>query len=90
MCNPHDVIPRDYDIIAPPTGDGSGEDSGGVQVSEGGGGGGVSEVISRHKHSLHGGDGAFLGGSDSLLHGAHVSGQGWLVAHGRWDTTQQS
>ena len=68
---------------------GPGQHSGGVQVSEGGGGGGVSQVVSGHIDSLHGGDGSLLGGGDSLLHATHVSGQGGLVTHSRGDTTQQ-
>ena len=39
--------------------------------------------------NLHGCDGPFLCGGDSLLHGTHVSGQGRLVTHGRGDSTQQ-
>ena len=38
---------------------------------------------------LHRGDGSFLSGGNSLLHGAHVSGQCWLVAHSRGNATQQ-
>ena len=68
----------------------SGQHGGGVQVSEGGGGGGVSQVVSRHVDGLDRGNGALLGGGDPLLHATHVSGQGWLVAHSRWNTTQQS
>ena len=48
-------------------GDGAGQDCGGVQVSEGGGRGGVSQVVSGHVDGLHGGDGTLLGGGDSLL-----------------------
>ena len=48
-------------------GDGSGQDGGGVQVSEGGGGGGIGQVVSGHVDGLHGGDGTLLGGGDSLL-----------------------
>ena len=70
------VLPRQ------PTGDGSGEDGGGVQVSKGGGWGGVSEVVCRHEDGLHRGDGALLGAGDPLLHGAHVRGQRRLVTHG--------
>ena len=68
----------------------SGEHSGGVQVSEGGGRGGVSQVISRDVDGLDRGNGSLLGGGDSLLHASHVSGQGWLVAHSGRNTTQQS
>ena len=48
-------------------GDGSRQDSGGVQVSEGGGGSGVSQVVGGHINGLHGGDGTLLGGRNSLL-----------------------
>ena len=58
-------------------------------MSEGGGGGGVSQVVSWHVDSLDRGDGALLGGGDPLLHATHVSGQGWLVTHSGGDTTQQ-
>merc|ERR1739844_670593 len=68
----------------------SGEHSGGVQVSEGGGRGGVSQVVSRHVDGLDRGDGSLLGGGNPLLHATHVRGQGWLVAHSRRNTTQQS
>ena len=67
-----------------------GEDSGGVQVSEGGSGSRVSQVVSRNIDSLDRGDGALLGGGDSLLHATHVSGQSGLVTHSRGNTTQQS
>merc|ERR1719435_173031 len=58
-------------------------------MGEGGGGGRVSQVISRYIDSLHGGNGTLLGGGNSLLHSTHVSGQGRLVTHSRGDTTQQ-
>merc|ERR1719282_1521574 len=67
----------------------SGQDSGGVQVSEGGGGGGICQVVGGDVDGLHGGDGSLLGGGDPLLHPAHVSGQGGLVTHGGGDTTKQ-
>ena len=85
----HHIIPM-TSLPRPLTGDGSGEDSGGVQVSECGGRCRVSKVIGRNKHRLHGGDGAFLCGGDPLLHGTHVGCQGRLVSHGRRNTTQQS
>ena len=85
----HYIIPM-TSLPHPLTGDGSGEDSGGVQVSECGGRCRVSEVVGRHEHCLHRGDGAFLCGGDPLLHGTHVGCQGRLVSHGRWNTTQQS
>lgn len=48
-------------------GDGTGQDGGGVQVSEGGGRSGVSQIVSGHVDGLHGGDGTLLGGGDTLL-----------------------
>lgn len=39
-------------------------------MGEGGGGGGISEIISRDVDGLDTGDGAFLGGGDSFLEGA--------------------
>merc|ERR1719507_2208561 len=68
----------------------TGQDSGGVQVRKGGGGGGVSQVISGHVDGLDRCDGSLLGGGDTLLHGTHVSGKSWLVTDSRWDTTEQS
>merc|ERR1719471_767971 len=70
-------------------GDTTGQDSGGVQVGEGGGGGGVSQVVSGHIDGLHRCDGSLLGGGDTLLHGAHVSGQSGLVTDSRGDTTEE-
>lgn len=43
------------------------QDSGGVQVGEGGSGSRVSQVVSRHVDSLDGGDRSLLGGGDTLL-----------------------
>merc|ERR1712055_644178 len=71
-------------------GDTTGQDSGGVQVSESGGGGRVSQVVGGHVDGLDRSDGSLLGGGDSLLHASHVSGQGWLVTHSGGDTTKQS
>lgn len=38
---------------------------------------------------LHRSNWSFLSGGDAFLHGTHVSGQGGLVTHGRWNTTKQ-
>ena len=59
-------------------------------MSEGGGRGGVSQVVSGHVDGLHGGDGSLGGGGNSFLHATHVSGQGWLVTDSGGDTTQKS
>ena len=58
-------------------------------MSEGGGRGGISQIVSGHVDGLHRGDGALGGGGDTLLHGTHVSGQRGLVTYSRGDTTQQ-
>merc|ERR1711884_124690 len=73
----------------PTLGDTTRQHSGGVQVSEGGGGGGVSQVVSGHVDGLHRCDGSLLGGGDTLLHGTHVSGQSGLVSDSGGDTTEQ-
>lgn len=70
-------------------GDTTGQDSGSVQVSEGGGGGRVSQVISGDIDGLDGGNGTLLSGGDTLLHDTHVNGQSGLVTDGGGDTTQQ-
>jgi len=70
-------------------GDTTGQDSGGVQVSEGGSGGRISQIVSGHVDGLDGSDRTLLGGGDTLLHTTHVDGQGGLVTDGRGDTTQQ-
>merc|ERR1712050_346622 len=59
-------------------------------MGEGGGGGGISQIISRHEDSLYGGNGSLPGGGNSLLHTTHVSGQSRLVTYSRRDTTEQS
>lgn len=69
--------------------DTTGQDSGGVQVSEGGGGGRVSQIVSGHVDGLDGGNRTLLGGGDTLLHTTHVDGQGGLVTDGRGDTTEK-
>ncbi|CAG9956080.1 unnamed protein product [Clonostachys rosea f. rosea IK726] len=67
----------------------TGQDSGGVQVSEGGGGGGISQIVSRDVDSLDGGNGTLLGSGNTLLHTTHIDGEGGLVTDGRGDTTQK-
>jgi peptide chain release factor 1 len=70
-------------------GDTTGQHSGGVQVSEGGGGSRVSQIVSGHVDGLDGGNGTLGGGGNTLLHTTHVDGQGGLVTDGRGDTTQK-
>src|SRR5690606_23791331 len=61
----------------------------GIQVSKGGGGGGVSQVIRRYVYRLDRSNGPGFGGSNSLLQDAHFLCQRWLVTHRRRHTTQQ-
>ena len=49
-----------------------GEYSGSVQMGEGGGGGGIGQVVSGHVDGLHGGDGPLGGGGDTLLHSGFI------------------
>lgn len=70
-------------------GQGSGEHSGGVQVSEGGGGGGISQIISGHVDGLHGGNGTLLGGGNTLLEGTEIGSEGGLISDGRGNTTEE-
>ena len=48
---------------------------GGIQVSEGGSGRRVCQVIRGHVHGLHGGDGPLVGRRDALLPGVWADGQ---------------
>mmetsp|Transcript_38402 Transcript_38402/g.120959 ORF Transcript_38402/g.120959 Transcript_38402/m.120959 type:complete len:569 (+) Transcript_38402:1788-3494(+) len=70
-------------------GDAAREHGGRVQVGEGGGGGGVGQVIGRHVDSLDRSDGALRGGGDALLQPSHVGREGRLVADGRRDAAEQ-
>eukprot|EP00053_Salpingoeca_punica_P005891 m.57224 g.57224 ORF g.57224 m.57224 type:complete len:538 (-) comp13441_c0_seq1:14-1627(-) len=70
-------------------GNATGQHGGGVQVGEGGGRGGIGQIVGRHEDGLHGGDRALGGGGDALLHDTHVRGEGGLVADSRGDTAEQ-
>ena len=58
-------------------------------MGEGGGGGRVGQIVGRHVHRLHAGEGALFGGGDALLQRAHLGGEGGLIAHGAGHTAQQ-
>ena len=58
-------------------------------VREGGGGRGISQIVSRDVDGLDGGNGTLLGGGNSLLHSTHVSGEGWLVTDSGGDSTEE-
>lgn len=60
-------------------GDTSRQDSGGVQMGEGGGRGGIGQIIGRDVDGLDGGNGSLLGGGNSLLHTTHIGGKSGLV-----------
>jgi len=55
-------------------GDTSGQDSGGIQMGEGGGRCGIGQIIGRDVDGLDGSDGTLLGGGNSLLHTTHIGG----------------
>jgi hypothetical protein len=59
-------------------------------MSEGCGGGRVSQIVCRDVDGLDGCDRALLGSCDTLLHLTHVDGKGGLVTDGGGDTTEQS
>eukprot|EP00128_Syssomonas_multiformis_P016704 Colp12_sorted_trinity150504_noHs@24768 len=63
--------------------------SGSIQVSEGGGRGGISKIVGGHVNGLHGGNGTLLGGGNTLLHSTHVGGEGWLVTDSGGNTTEK-
>ncbi len=71
-------------------GDTTGQDSGGVQMGEGGGRGGISQIVSRDVNGLDRGNRALLGGGDTLLHHTHVDSEGRLVSDSGGNTTKQS
>jgi peptide chain release factor 1 len=58
-------------------------------MGEGGGGGRISQIISRDVDSLDGSNGSLLGGGNTLLHTTHIDGESGLVTDGRGDTTQK-
>jgi len=44
-------------------------------MGESGGGRRISQIISGHEHSLHGGNGTSAGGSNTLLEGTKIGGE---------------
>ncbi len=62
---------------------------GGVEVSKRRRRSGISQIVGRHVHGLHRGDGAVLGRSDALLQLAHFTGKVRLVSHGGRHAAQQ-
>mmetsp|Transcript_32120 Transcript_32120/g.39833 ORF Transcript_32120/g.39833 Transcript_32120/m.39833 type:complete len:335 (-) Transcript_32120:156-1160(-) len=58
-------------------------------MGEGGGGSGIGKIISGHIDGLHGGNGSGSGGSNTLLKGTHIGGEGGLVADSGGDTAEQ-
>ena len=45
----------------------TGKHGGGIQVSKGGGGGGIGKIIGRDVHGLYGGNGAHTSGCNTFL-----------------------
>ncbi len=70
-------------------GQGSWQHSCGVQEGEGCGWGGIGKIVGWYVYGLDWGNWTLLGGGDSFLEGTQIGGQGWLIADGWWDTTQQ-
>ena len=70
-------------------GNGTGKDGGGVQVSEGGGRGGIGKIIGRHVDGLDGGNGTLGGGGNTLLEATHVRGKSGLVTDGGGNTSEK-
>jgi len=68
---------------------GSGQHSGGIQVSEGGGWSWISDIISWYIDGLYGGDGSSLGGGNSFLEGTQIGSEGWLISDSGWDTSKK-
>ena len=60
-----------------------------IQMGEGGGGSGISQIICGHVHSLDGGDGAGLGGGDSLLKSTEIGSERRLITDSGGNTTEQ-
>ena len=54
-------------------------------MSEGGGRGGIRQVIGRNVDGLNGGDRTLLGGANTLLQSTHIGGKSGLVAYGGRD-----
>jgi hypothetical protein len=63
--------------------------SGGIKMSESGGGSGIGKIISGHIDSLDGGDGSGQGGGNALLEGTQIGGEGRLVTHSGGDTAEK-
>eukprot|EP00056_Hartaetosiga_gracilis_P017347 m.7005 g.7005 ORF g.7005 m.7005 type:complete len:506 (+) comp5634_c0_seq1:128-1645(+) len=63
--------------------------SGGVKMGKRGGRGRIGQIISWHVHGLHRGNGSKSSGGNALLHGTHISGEGWLVTDSGRNTTKK-
>ena len=88
--DPGGRVQRIHGRVDTQAGDAAVQNRGGIQVGEGGSGGRVCQVVSRHVNGLDGGDGTILGGGDTLLQGTHFRSQGGLVTNGGGHTAQQS
>ena len=61
----------------------------GIQVRKGGGGCRIGQVIGGNINRLHRGNRSLGGRGNTLLHGAHIGCQCWLIAHRRRDAAKQ-
>mmetsp|Transcript_22005 Transcript_22005/g.31929 ORF Transcript_22005/g.31929 Transcript_22005/m.31929 type:complete len:285 (+) Transcript_22005:634-1488(+) len=59
-------------------------------MGECGGRGRIRKIISRHIHSLYGGNGPLVGGGNALLQGTHIGGKRGLVPHSGRDAPKKS
>jgi len=69
--------------------EGTRQHSGGIKMSESGGGSGIGQIISRHVDSLDGGDGTGTGGGNTLLEGTQIGGKGGLISDSGGNTSQK-
>ena len=69
--------------------DGTIEHSGGIEVREGGGGGGIGDIIGRDVDGLDGGNGTLGGGGNTLLEHTKILSEGGLVTDGGGNTAEK-
>jgi hypothetical protein len=70
-------------------GEGTGKHGSGVEMSEGGGGCGISKIISGHVDGLHRSDRSSLGGGNSLLEGTEIGSESGLISDSGGDTAEE-
>jgi peptide chain release factor 1 len=58
-------------------------------MGESGGGSWISDIISWHVHSLHGGNRSGLGSGNSFLEHTKIGSEGGLISYSGWDTSKK-